>query len=136
MKNKISVHFIALVVMLITAFIAGVSSVSAQTSFEADRGAKVLVNKTLRHYGSARIEGDRVVFKKDRYIGFIVSNEDPKQAVYLVAERALAESELIRSSRVKFKRSVNPITQCDWHKGEVFSSFYKGKHYTLLVCKR
>jgi len=103
--------------------------------FENDQYAKALVSKALKHYGSAHIQGDKVVFKKGRYVGFIVSSEDQNQSLNLVAERALRESGLIQRSRVKF-RNVNPVTQCDWHKGEVFTSYRKGKHYTLLVCKK
>lgn len=135
--KKTSPHFIAVCALLSIAFIVGLSTtVKGQTSFETDRGAKALVSKALKHYGSAKIEGDKVIFKKGRHVGFIVFHDNPKQAVNLVAERALSEEDLIRSSRITFRWNVNPITQCDWHKGEVFSSQYKGKYYALLVCKK
>jgi len=136
--KKINFYLITLVVMLAVSFIAGVASVSAQTqtSFEADLGAKALVNKALKHYGHAQIVGDRVVFEKGRKIGFIVSHDDPNKALELATERALSEPELITRSRTMFRWNINPTTLCDRHKGEIFSYEYKKKHYTLLICKR
>jgi len=118
-------------IVFITAF---TTAASAQESFESDPGAKALVSKALKHYGAAKIQGDKVVFKKGRHVGFIVSNEDHKQAIELVTERAHSESNLIQSSRIRF-RNVNQITQCPWYKGEIFCYSSKGKRYTLLVCK-
>ncbi len=136
MKNKTNPWAVALFLMLFTAVCAGFASAQTTASFEGDRGAKALLNKALKYYGSAQIQGDKAVFKKDRYIGFIVQDEDPKQALELATERALSESVLIRGSKSKFRFGLNPDTRCDWYKGEVFAHYYKGKYYTLLVCKR
>ncbi|MEZ4103091.1 MAG: hypothetical protein R3B55_00780 [Candidatus Paceibacterota bacterium] len=135
-NNDVSNRLILAMLMFAIAALSGIHNAQAQQSFEADPGARALVSKALKYYGSGQIQGDKVFFKGDRHVGFIVVNEDQKKAIELVTERALSEPGTIQNSQVKLFRNVNQVTQCPWYKGEIFSYSRKGKNYTLLVCKK